>query len=233
MAGDADARKVAGVSREPIAPELLGHSLAMMERERAVWARELNDQTLQRLTAVRLTLSAARRRSPDDVRVTIERAIEMLADEIADLRARLARLRPLALDELGLAQALEGLALSHSAGGVDVRIDWSGDTGLVERLDPVLESALFRVAQEALANAAEHGRARRVQVRISSRDGVISMRVVDDGVGFDPKMAPQGLGLLGIGERVSLLAGELAVSSAPGSGTSVEARIPVGAEIAA
>lgn len=217
------------MSQDPIAAEHLGHSLAAMERERAAWVRELHEETLQRLSAVRLTLAAARRASHEDMRLTLEQAIEMLAGEIADLRSRLTRLRPIALDELGLPQALESLALSHASDGIDVRLYCSIDHGPAHRLDPDLESALFRVAQEALANAAEHGRAETVEVRISKRAGVISLTIVDDGVGFDPEADTDGRGLLGIEERIALLEGQLAVNSKPGQGTSIEAQVPVAA----
>lgn len=224
-----DVRTVPDVSREQIATQQLGHSLAAMERERAAWVREVHDETLQRLSAVRLTLAAARRASHEDMRLTLEQAIEVLGGEIADLRSRLMRLRPIALDELGLPQALESLALSHADGGIDVRLYCSIDHGPAHRLDRELESALFRVAQEALANATEHGRPDTVEVRISKRAGVISLSVVDDGVGFDPEAETDGHGLHGIEERIALLEGELAVNSAPGRGTSIEAQVPVAA----
>lgn len=215
------------MSVERIAAEPLGHSLAAMERERAEWVRELHDETLQGLGAVRLTLAASRGASHDDMRLTLDGAVEALAVEIADLRSRLTRWRPIALDELGLPEALETLALSHAADGVDVHL--SVDDEATQRFDPELESALFRVAEEALANAAEHGRAKAVDVRISKRARLISLRVVDDGVGFDPEAETDGRGLLAIEERVAVFEGRLDVDSAPGEGTSVEVRIPVGA----
>lgn len=212
----------------PHAREHLGDSLAAMEREREAWVRELHDGTLQRLTAVRMTLAAARGAPLERMRVGLENAIEALAGEIADLRLRLMRLRPLALGELGLLEALEGLAVSHGAEGLDVRVHRPTGADGWGRLGPALESALFRVAQEAIANAAEHGGARSVEVRVARRAHAVSLSVTDDGVGFDPHADTDGLGLRGLEERIALLGGRLDVSSASATGTTVRARVPLG-----
>jgi signal transduction histidine kinase len=198
-----------------------------MERDRAAWARELHDETLQGLTAVRVRLSAARRRPREELAAEVDTAIDLLAKETAALRALLSRVGPPALGDLGLPHAFEGLAIHHaSTTGLDVTLEWEPSEASL-RLEPELENALFRIAQEALDNAVQHGEAETASIRVIRRPGLLLLAVRDDGAGFDAELEPRGLGLRSLEERIVLLGGSLEVSSTPGSGTSLRARVPL------
>ncbi len=210
--------------------ERLRHSVEASERERRRWAHELHDETLQRLGAVRLKLAAARKGPPDRLGPAVEDAIAELATEIGELRALIAEVGPRALDESGLATALESLAHSRLlARDLDVDLDFSlwregEDRG---RLDPELESTLFRVAQEALANVAAHAEVAHARVRLSRSIAGVSLTVADHGCGFDPAQRSEGLGLAAMSARLRLLGGALRIETAPGEGTIVRARVPL------
>jgi signal transduction histidine kinase len=204
--------------------------LAATEQERARWARELHDQTLQGLGALRVRLSSARRSGQRGaVDEAVEWALEHVDVEIAGLRALITDLRPPALDELGAAAAIEALADRVAGRGlhvdVDVRLAYErGETAT--RHIPELETTLYRLAQEALTNAARHGEATRASVEIHEDDSTVRLTVVDDGRGFDVGTATEGFGLVGMRERVELLGGALTVESSPGQGTTIHAALP-------
>jgi signal transduction histidine kinase len=204
----------------------LRNTVAASERERRRWARELHDETLQRLGAVRLRLAAARRGPVAALGPAVEDAIAELAEEIAELRSLIAELSPVALEELGLEAALESLAHHHRAeSGLEVAVDlsgWRGGHGPV-RVDPEIESALYRVAQEALANVAAHAGASRVDLRLCRSAAEVELTVADDGRGIASRGRSAGLGLLVLRERLLLVDGELEVESSPGAGTTVRA----------
>ncbi len=214
-----------------VASERQRQRLAAAEAERRRWARELHDETLQSLSALRIGLSAAARSErPEAVAQAVEKAVEQLEDTIADLRALITDLRPAALDELGVRAAVEALAERTARNGIDVDVSIELDhQGGVQpaRHATELETALYRIVQEALTNAHKHGSAARAVVEIHERSGTVSISVRDDGSGFDPASHGDGFGLLGMRERVALLDGELTVDSAPGHGTLISARIPV------
>jgi signal transduction histidine kinase len=140
-------------------------------------------------------------------------------------------LRPSVLDDLGLTSAIRWCAERHLTPlGVTVRCEWSG---LEERLPPEIETALFRVVQEAITNIARHAGAETVLIEGARRERTVSVEIEDDGRGFAPE-APReshpdgsGLGLAGMRERVALLGGTLAIESAPGEGTRVSVSVPV------
>jgi signal transduction histidine kinase len=215
---------------QSVEEERLRHSIAASERERRRWARELHDETLQGLATLRVVLSsAARRGAEDELRGAIGKAVQELGDEIAALRALITELRPAALDQLGLAPAIEGLCEHHatvSGLDIDANIKLELDER-DERLDPELESAIYRVIQEALTNVAKHARAERVELVVRRQDDEIDLLVRDDGVGFDPARRHAGFGLLGMRERITLADGELEIASEPGSGAEIRARVPV------
>jgi two-component system, NarL family, sensor histidine kinase DevS len=228
--------------------------LAAAEAERQRWARELHDDTLQSLSAVRIGLStAARSERPEALRDAFRQAIAQLEEGITNLRALITDLRPAALDELGAQAAVEALAERATRHGieVDVSIDFvrgpggdeltAGGRGLTggragrqsdgmpvhPRHTPELETAIYRIVQEALTNATKHGGARRAVVEIREAGALVHLEVRDDGCGFDPAAETDGFGLLGMHERVELLDGTLHVDSTPGSGTAVRASFPV------
>lgn len=216
---------------QSIASEHSRQRLAAAEDERKRWARELHDETLQSLSALRIGLSSAgRSERPDALPQAVGQAVDQLEEAIANLRALITDLRPAALDELGVQAALEGLAERSLRHGleVDVSIDLAyGEGRRASRHAPELETAIYRIVQEALTNASKHGAARRAVVEISEQDATVQLSVRDDGAGFDPAADTNGFGLLGMRERVELLGGGLSLDAAPGHGTTITVSIPV------
>lgn len=205
--------------------------IAAAEAERGRWARELHDDTLQALASVRLMLGAARRLDePDEMRAAIEQAVEELKTNTENLRALIADLRPGSLDQLGVEPAIADLAERFEGTGIelDCHLDFAYDHGRESRrLAPELETAIYRTVQETLNNVAKHSGARRAMVEAIESGDAVSIRVRDDGRGFDPAAHTPGFGLLGMRERVELVEGELTVDSEPGRGTTITARFPV------
>ena len=204
--------------------------LAAAEAERTRWARELHDETLQSLASVRLMLAAGQRAGePETMARALRDGIEQLEGDIATLRALITELRPAALDQLGVDAAIRALAerMARSGLQVDVSIELAWEQGHTStRHLPELETALYRLVQEALTNATKHGHAERGVVEITEDHDSVYVTVRDDGDGFDPATKTDGFGLLGMHERVGLLDGTLTITSTPGHGTTVAATLP-------
>ncbi|HEY3971303.1 MAG TPA: sensor histidine kinase, partial [Solirubrobacteraceae bacterium] len=149
-----------------------------------------------------------------------------LEEGITNLRALITDLRPASLDELGAAAAIQALGERSERHGIDVdmSIELAEDR---TRHSPEIETAMYRIVQEALTNAAKHGNAKRAIVEVHEDDTDIHLRVRDDGQGFDPTAHTDGFGLLGMHERVQLLDGTFEIDSSPGRGTTIEARFPI------
>jgi signal transduction histidine kinase len=215
---------------QTVASERQGQRLAAAEGERRRWARELHDDTLQSLSALRIGLSTAiRSQQTDALRAASSQAIAQLEEAITNLRALITDLRPAALDELGAQAAVEALAERASRHGieVDVSIELAHERGEIDaRHTPELETAIYRIVQEALTNASKHGGARRAVVEIHEVNETVHVEIRDDGAGFDPAVQTSGFGLLGMRERVELLDGTLHVDSTPGRGAIVRASFP-------
>jgi signal transduction histidine kinase len=205
--------------------------LAAAEAERGRWARELHDETLQSLAVLRMSLAVARRKGGLEVlEEAVGGAIDQLEDGISNLRALVTDLRPAALDQLGLKAALAALCerVGHRGLEIDSSIELAYEQGRQPtRHTPELETALYRIIQEALTNANKHGHARRAVIEIQETAATVELSVRDDGAGFDPVTSTAGFGLLGIRERVGLLHGTVQIISAPGCGTTVTASFPV------
>jgi signal transduction histidine kinase len=216
---------------QSVASERQRQRLAAAEAERQRWARELHDDTLQNLSALRVGLSTAKRSGkPEALELAVTHAIEHLEEGITNLRALITDLRPASLDELGAAAAIQALGERAERYGmeVDVSIELAYEQGREqERHPPEVETAMYRIVQEALTNAAKHGNAKRAVIEVHEDDTDIWVSVRDDGSGFDPAAHSDGFGLLGMHERVHLLDGVLKIESARGSGTKVEAHFPV------
>ena len=216
---------------QSIASERSRQRLAAAEGERRRWARELHDETLQSLSALRIGLSTAGRSDrPEALGQAVRQAVDQLEEAIANLRGLITDLRPAALDELGVQAALEGLAERTARHGLDV--DMSVELAYQQgresaRHTPEVETALYRIVQETLTNASKHGEAKRAVVEISEEAATVHLTVRDDGDGFDPDVETDGFGLLGMRERVELLGGELLIDSAPGRGATIRVSIPV------
>jgi len=212
------------------ASERRRQAMAAAEAERARWARELHDETLQGLANLRLVLSAAcRSGKPDVMAQAIVDAVAQLDADISALRALITDLRPAALDQLGADAAIEAWAdrLRRTGLEIDVSVDLAYEQGRHdERLVPEIETALYRIVQEALTNATKHGRAQRAVVDVTEGSRHVHVLVRDDGSGFDLATRTDGFGLVGMRERVELLDGALSVDSAPGKGTTISAKLP-------
>lgn len=208
----------------------LRQRLAATEQERARWARELHDETLQNLAALRIALAGQLRSGdPETVEPLLRGAVEQLEAEIGNLRAVISDLRPTALDDLGVESALEDLAQRTRVHGLEVNL--SIDLGGMEdyRVDgrgSDLDTAIYRITQEALTNAAKHGGARRAEVAVQAELGFIRVTVRDDGTGFEPNARSNGFGLHSMRERAELVGGTLEITSAPGRGTEITASLP-------
>ena len=214
-----------------VASERRSQRLAAAEEERRRWARELHDETLQGLAALRIMLSSARRsESRAELDAAVDTAVADLAREVENLRALITELRPAALDQLGPEAAVTALAERVRSGGLEVTLEidlaWEGGR-IASRHTPELEAGVYRFVQEALTNVVKHAGARHVHVSIKDTpDGFVEVRVTDDGRGFDPSAATKGFGLVGMSERVELLDGEMRIEASPDDGTVVTARIP-------
>jgi signal transduction histidine kinase len=230
MQGFAASAATAVATAQSVAEQRVRHSIEASERERGRWARELHDETLQALGALRVVLSSGLKSGATGLDRATRDAISQLGAEIEKLRALITELRPAALDEIGLGAAIEALAeRSASVHGleVDCEVDLAHETGRSsQRLDPELESTVYRVVQEGITNVAKHSRAERLWLRVVETDARIEIEVADDGVGFDPEAGTEGFGLLGMRERIGLAGGSLNVRSSIGAGSTLQAQIP-------
>ncbi|MFJ9783638.1 sensor histidine kinase [Amycolatopsis sp. NPDC101161] len=191
--------------------------------ERQRLAGEIHDTLAQGLTGIVTQLEAAD--GPDrDRRLALVR--ELARDSLGEARRAVQALRPEPLDAAQLPEALSELAARVAeTSGVAVRVETTGEA---RRLLPELEVTLYRVAQEALANAEKHAKASRIGLTLSYSDGLVLLDVVDDGVGFRPgdRGDGTGFGLEAMRRRVQRVAGTLTVESTPGDGTAVSAQVP-------
>jgi signal transduction histidine kinase len=212
--------------RERWRAQLLRKVISAQEDERKRLARELHDETSQSLAAVTMRIDAALASvGPGPARERLEEAKAVGVRALDELHRLMVDLRPSVLDDLGLASAIRWAVERHlTPRGVTARCEFSG---LERRLPPEVETALFRVAQEALVNVARHAEADAVLVQCAARDGEVTIEIEDDGKGFDPAIldappdAGAALGLMGMRERVELLGGTIEIESAPGEGTRI------------
>jgi signal transduction histidine kinase len=222
--------------------ERLRYGMEARERERTRWAREIHDEAIQGIGALRLQLANARDLEDRDALArAVDTALEGLGHEIDGLRHLITELRPAALDDLGLAAALQALARRAQAiEGLDVSTEIqlagaqeNGSGG--ERLDPELESTVYRIVQEALTNVSRHAEATSAVIRVEQREGMLVASVTDDGKGMPnaDRLGPRGdgleggFGMGGMRERAELIGGELEFAPAPGRGTVVRLRVPL------
>ena len=215
--------------REALRGELLKKGVAAQEAERQRIARELHDETGQALTAIGLGLRGVAvmlRQDVDKAAANLRHLEDMTARSLTELQRLIADLRPSHLDDLGLPAALRWYA-----GEVQNRVPLTVTveiTGEPRQIDPAGNTALFRVAQEALTNVMKHAEATKATVRLSYLPSVVMLQVEDDGCGFDVRAQKErpAWGLLGMEERAALLGGYLAIQSQPGHGARIEMMIP-------
>lgn len=224
----ANSAATAVATAQTVEADRLRQQVESAEKERERWARELHDETLQALAAIRITLATALQSQVEGRGERIEQAAEatiaQLEDQITELNRLINDLRPAALERLGFDGALKALAEESSArGGIDVEttIELGGEpSGEEERI-------VYRLVQESLTNVIKHAGASHVNVTVRQFDGEIRIAIADDGTGFDPEASTAGRGLIGMRERIELLGGEIEVASTPGEGTRVNARVPL------
>lgn len=207
----------------------------VQEAERKELARELHDELGQALTAININLVSIKSALPESCRQLIDEqlaeAAQLTEQTLKQVREMSLDLRPGMLDDLGLVPTLRWYIKRFSQ-RMNIKTDFQTN-GLEERLSPDVETALFRIAQEALTNVARHAQAGRVSVRLAAADNRIQADVQDDGCGFDVATVlnhqadAQGAGLFGIRERVTLLGGELHIDSRAGQGTCLSIEIPL------
>ena len=204
--------------------------LEVQEEERRVIARELHDEIGQSLTLVKIKLQMALHRGGNNKLLT-EECVEIASHTLEQVRTMSLNLRPPALDDLGLAAALQW-ALDRQEGATGWEIEFAADP-LPERLAMETETACVRVAQEALTNAARHARAKKVAVRLRIAGEHLELAVEDDGCGFDQEAVRNrpadrsSLGLISMKERAALAGGSLNIQSTSGMGTTVFAKFPL------
>lgn len=200
-------------------------ALHAQEEERARVARDLHDEVNQSLTGLLLRLEAVREAAPPALEPELAETKALANQAMNELLSLARQLRPTALDDLGLAAAIGGQVEQLGRGEIDAHLATEGDfSGLGDDAQLVV----YRVAQEALSNAARHSGAGRVEVRLRrAPGGGVELDVADDGRGFAFDEAEGGgLGIAGMRERALLVGGELTIESRPGRGTTVHLTVP-------
>jgi len=211
---------------------LSGRLVKVQELERRHLARELHDEIGQALTAAKINLQALQRfPEPGSLAGRLADSIGLVDRLLQQVRALSLDLRPPMLDDLGLVAALRWYVDQQAQrAGLQERFVAQG---LEARLDPALEAACFRVAQEAITNVVRHARAETLTVELRCQGNQLHLSVSDDGVGFEVTAAKaraergESVGLTGMEERVSLAGGEFICTSAPHEGTEIHASFPI------
>lgn len=219
--------------KEAVREQLLKQVINAQEEERKRIARELHDELAQALTGLLMSLDAAEEVLGSEFEVVhgqLQRTREITRRALEQTRGLILDLRPTILDDLGLVPAIRWFAESHlKAAGILVSIRSEGEQ---RRLAPEIETALFRIAQEAINNIAKHAEATQADIQLTWEPDELILVIEDNGCGFAPETImdsrdkTQGMGLLGMKERATLLGGALHISSEPGEGTRVVARLP-------
>jgi len=210
-----------------VARDTVRRVVEAQELERRRLALELHDETGQALTSILLGLKTIRAARTQEEAERAEADLrELVVEALQDVRSLAVELRPSALDDFGLAAALERLAETFAErSGIAAAVESNlGD----ERLPAEVETGLYRLAQEALTNVVKHAAATKVTIVLTRRDGGVGAVVEDDGRGFAADAVREdALGLVGMRERLALLGGTLAVESSPGGGTALIAFVPL------
>jgi two-component system, NarL family, sensor histidine kinase DevS len=211
-----------------VASDALRRVVAGQELERKRLARELHDETGQALTSILLGLRSIEESSKEkpELREAVLALREIVVDTLQDVRRLAVELRPKALDDFGLVPALEWLSETF-AEQTEVDVHLQAALG-EDRLPAEIETALYRIVQEALTNVVKHAQASTVSVVLTRKGQSVVAVVEDDGRGFDPTQTrEEGLGLVGMRERIALLGGRVTVESSERGGTTVAVEVPV------
>ena len=203
-------------------------ALAAQEAERLRVARELHDEIGQTLTAVTIQAERAAERDPDEAAAALGLVADAVRESLDEVRRIARELRPEALDDLGLVNAL--IALCNRIGAQDGFAVRRELQGRLPPLSPDVELVIYRVAQESLTNAVRHSGARSATVSLVADAETLTLRVADDGKGMPPQLPSDTAGIAGMRERALLVGGRLSIKSRPDHGTEVRLSIPVGEE---
>lgn len=203
--------------------------LSAHERYTRLIAYEIHDGLVQDVTGALMHLEAIRQKQPPaagSIADEFDLCLRLLRDSIDEARRLISGLRPPIIDEQGLVASLQYL-VSEQLARSDIDIQFTCDVQF-EKLEALLETTLFRVAQEALTNVRRHSHAKRAVVRLTQHGDRVQLEVRDWGIGFDPaRVADHRFGIYGITERVRILRGEACIESAPGEGTRVFVDLPI------
>ncbi len=201
-------------------------ALTAQEEERARIARDLHDEVNQSLTGLLLRLEALREQAPYELAKEIDDTKALANQAMQELLTLARRLRPTALDDLGLKAALAGNVseLDRQSG---LSASFTSDASTYSDLSADAQLVVYRVAQESLSNAAQHAEAETVKVDLCRKHGTVELTVADDGRGFTFDQASRGLGMGGMRERALLVGGDLRIESRPGVGTRVRLLVPI------
>lgn len=203
---------------------LLRRLLEIQERERQLVSYEIHDGLAQYLAGALMHLQACQHTCPPAAAHEFDESLRLLQAAAEESRRLIGGLRPPALDELGIVEAVESLVDDARVEIGDVSFSHSlpGD-----RLPPQLETSVFRIVQEGISNARKHAHARHLRIDLTRSAASVRILVADDGRGFDPSRVPEErFGLEGIRQRSRLLGGEPRITSAPGAGTTIEVTLP-------
>jgi signal transduction histidine kinase len=212
---------------ERVSRDAVRRVVEAQESERKRLARELHDETGQALTSILLGLKPLEQSAEsDEIRAAVDSVRELVVSTLQDVRRLAVELRPTALDDFGLVAAVQRLSDNfRDQSGLEV--DLEAQLG-EERLPSEVETALYRVVQEALTNIVKHADAERVSILLSRKDSSVVAVVEDDGSGFDPGATREdALGLAGMRERAALVGGRLQIESKVGAGTTLVAEVPL------
>jgi signal transduction histidine kinase len=210
-----------------VASDVLRRVVTAQEQERRLLARELHDETGQALTSILLGLKPLEETlAGQQGAVALAELRELVVDALQNVRRLAVELRPAVLDDFGLVPALERLAESVAEQS-GIRIDFNSALGEV-RLPSDVESSLYRVVQESLTNIIKHADASNISVSVVRRESGVAAVIEDDGAGFDQRTVREdGIGILGMRERLALIDGRLEIESRKGVGTTVVAEVPL------
>ncbi|MEA2003272.1 MAG: histidine kinase, partial [Actinomycetota bacterium] len=228
MVNDLEANRETIADNEAARTRLLEQLIDAQEEERKRIARELHDSVGQALSSLMVGMAVLTKSSTDETVMAKREELQLLAEETLDQVRQMGReLRPSALDDLGLAAALDrysqDFGILHPQVSVDLHVD------LLRRLPPSTETNLYRIVQEGMTNAARHSSAGKLSVVVTRRNGLVKAIIEDDGHGFDAvatRKKGQSVGIHGMQERAELIGGKMTIESSR-DGTTVFVEVPV------
>ncbi len=227
MVSDLEANRATIAVNEAARTRLLEQLMTAQEEERKRISRELHDTVGQSLGSIMVEIALRRRGAADGDSMEDGQLDQLVQDSLDQVRQLSRELRPAALDDLGLAAALERYAGDYQIQYPSITVDMH--ITLPERLPPLVETAMYRIVQEAMTNVGRHSRAKSVSILITQRDGTVKTIIEDDGSGFDPDEVirrQRSVGLHGMKERADMLDGSFAVESGE-DGTTVYVEVPL------